>query len=257
MTKEDRIRFIKVLKIAATKEPYRSQYHDLVLKYRTFFHSVRRRTVFLPWHRFFLLKLENLLTQIDCRVTLPYWDWSRTSGNPWEVDGPKSIWSNACYGLGGDGKEPNNCVVNGPFGQGQWNITIDDDKTTCLRRCFQGNPPDAQTVQSVLSLPWQNFSYFEKKLRVVFHHSVACDNIGGHVCSQFAAQTPEFILITSFVDKLWGQWQNMSDFHRDTGFPVVSTNLPGFELRYVGDVYRLDRQPGCVKVIYDKAIKLV
>lgn len=257
MTKEDRIRFIKVLKIAATKEPYRSQYHDLVLKYRTFFHSVRRRTVFLPWHRFFLLKLENLLTQIDCRVTLPYWDWSRTSGNPWEVDDPKSIWSNACYGLGGDGKEPNNFVVNGPFGQGQWNITIDDDKTTCLRRCFHGNPPDAQTVQSVLSLPWQNFSDFEKKLRVVFHHSVACDNIGGHVCSQFAAQTPEFILITSFVDKLWGQWQNMSDFHRDTGFPVVSTNLPGFELRYVGDVYRLDRQPGCVKVIYDKAIKLV
>lgn len=253
MKKEDRTRFIKVLKIAATKEPFRSQYLDLASTYKKFFHRIRKRIVFLPWHRAFLLRLEHLLLQIDCRVTLPYWDWSRTSGNPWELDNPDSIWNKARYGLGGNGTEPNNCVTSGPFREEQWNITTDGDKTTCLKRHFHGNLPDPQKIQTVLSLPWEKFSDFEKILRVTFHHSVTCDNIGGHVCSKEAAQTPEFILITSFVDKLWGQWQNISDFHRDTGYPIVGNNLPGFYLSYVGDVLRLDRQPDCVSIIYDKA----
>lgn len=253
MKNDERRRFIKVLKIVATKEPFKSQFYKLVSKYNNFFHCLKKGSVFLPWHRVYLLKLENLLRQVDCRVTLPYWDWTRSSGNPWKVNDPVSIWSNISYGLGGDGKGPSNCVGTGPFRKGKWNITLNDNKTTCLKRHFHGNPPNAQTVESVLSLPWQKFSVFEDNLRNVFYHSVACDNIGGHVCSREAAQTPEFILITCFVDKLWGQWQNISDFHRDTGFPVVSTNLPGFYLTYVGDVLRLDKQPGCVNVIYDKA----
>lgn len=255
MKKEDRIRFIKVLKIAATREPFRSQYLDLASTYKKFFHRIRKRIIFLPWHRAYLLRLENLLSQIDCRVTLPYWDWSRTSGNPWEVDDPVSIWNKDHYGLGGNGTEPNNCVTTGPFREGQWDITIDEDKTTCLRRHFHGNLPNARKIQTALSLPWEKFSDFEKILRATFHYSVACDNIGGDVCSEEAAQTPEFILITSFVDKLWGQWQNISDLHRDTGYPIVSNNLPGFYLRYVGDMLRLDKQPDCVNIIYDKARK--
>ena len=255
MKKEDRTRFVKVLKIAATKEPFRSQYLDLASMYKNFFHRVSKRISFLPWHRAFLLRLENLLLQIDCRISLPYWDWSRTSGNPWELDNPDSIWNKAQYGLGGNGTEPNNCVTSGPFREGDWSITMDGDKTTCLRRHFHGTLPDPQKIQTVLSLPWEKFSDFEKMLRLTFHHSVACDNVGGHVCSSEAAQTPEFILITSFVDKLWGRWQNISDFHRDTGYPIVGNNLPGFDLSYVGDVLRLDRQPNCVRIIYDKAWK--
>ncbi|KAL9959818.1 hypothetical protein ACROYT_G033174 [Oculina patagonica] len=256
MNKEDRTRFIKVLKIAATKEPFRSQYNDLVSTYKKFFNCVSKRTVYLPWHRAYLLKLENLLKEIDCRVTLPYWDWGRTSGNPWQVDDPISVWSKASYGLGGNGTGPNSCVHTGPFREGLWNITIDGVETTCLKRRFHDNLPDTRKIQTALSLPWQNFSQFEKMLRVRFHHSLACNNIGGHVCSQEAAKTPEFILITSFIDKLWGQWQNISDFHRDTGYPVVSNNLPGFYFSYVGDVLRLDKQPGCVNIIYDKTTRI-
>lgn len=253
MKKEDRIRFIKSLKIAATKEPFRSQYLDLTSTYKKFFHRARNRAIFLPWHRAFLLRLENLLFQIDCRITLPYWDWSRTSRNPWELDDPKSVWNKGHDGLGGNGTEPRNCVTSGPFRKGHWYITMNQDKTTCLKRNLHGNLPDPQNIPTVLSLPWEKFSDFEKMLRVSFHHSVACDNIGGHICSEEAAQTPEFILLTSFVDKLWGQWQNISDLHRDTGYPIVSNNLPGLYLSYVGDMLRLDRQPDCVSIIYDKA----
>ena len=31
---------------------------------------------FLPWHRWFILAFENLLRKVDCKVTVPYWDWS-------------------------------------------------------------------------------------------------------------------------------------------------------------------------------------
>lgn len=42
-----------------------------------------RKEQFLPWHRWYLLQMENLFRRIDCRVTVPYWDWSLFSGTPW------------------------------------------------------------------------------------------------------------------------------------------------------------------------------
>ena len=34
-----------------------------------------RHTLFLPWHREYLLKFEDALVAIDPTVTIPYWDW--------------------------------------------------------------------------------------------------------------------------------------------------------------------------------------
>lgn len=40
---------------------------------------------FLPWHRHFLLRLEQELKSVDARITLPYWDWTR--GDSRSLDG--------------------------------------------------------------------------------------------------------------------------------------------------------------------------
>ena len=52
-----------------------------------------------------------------------------------------------------------------------------------------------------------------------------------------------------------GEWENSSDYHPDTGFPRVCYEIPGFVRRYVGEVQRLDGQPGCVKLVNTKEIQ--
>ena len=35
---------------------------------------------FLPWHRKYLLMLEDQLREVDSAVTIPYWEWTDRSG---------------------------------------------------------------------------------------------------------------------------------------------------------------------------------
>jgi len=37
---------------------------------------------FLPWHRAFLLKLEQKMRERDATVSIPYWDWTQNRGIP-------------------------------------------------------------------------------------------------------------------------------------------------------------------------------
>ncbi|BFO21634.1 hypothetical protein SHKM778_80220 [Streptomyces sp. KM77-8] len=73
---------------------------------------------FLPWHRRFLLDLEEALRRVDSEVTLPYWDWTRdraADSAPWTADL-----------LGGDGRRSDLQVTTGPFAhrEGNWTIRI-------------------------------------------------------------------------------------------------------------------------------------
>ena len=40
-----------------------------------FSRGLHNNGAFLPWHRWFLLQVENALQEQDCRVTIPYLDW--------------------------------------------------------------------------------------------------------------------------------------------------------------------------------------
>jgi tyrosinase len=42
-------------------------------------HQMHHTLRFLPWHRVFLLKLEQALRALHPDVTLPYWDWTQAS----------------------------------------------------------------------------------------------------------------------------------------------------------------------------------
>ncbi|MDQ3286678.1 MAG: tyrosinase family protein [Pseudomonadota bacterium] len=56
-----------------------------------FNHGIHWGPAFLPWHRHFLLRLEWELRQFDDRVSLPYWDWTRSDSRDIDVQPWKSF----------------------------------------------------------------------------------------------------------------------------------------------------------------------
>ena len=77
MTKEERKRYIQTVKTASTHSAYKEKYERLLTLHRDIFPTgIHELDYFLPWHRWFILQYENLLREIDCRVTVPFWDWS-------------------------------------------------------------------------------------------------------------------------------------------------------------------------------------
>lgn len=89
----------------------------------------------LSYHNRYLLRYENLLRQVDCRVTLAYWDWSLFSMSPWNNTSDR-IWYPGPSGLGGNGSDGSSggCVTDGPFSRNVWRKT----NGRCLRRRFSG-----------------------------------------------------------------------------------------------------------------------
>ncbi|KAJ7370850.1 hypothetical protein OS493_029394 [Desmophyllum pertusum] len=124
MTRSERLRYVNTVIKLSTDRRYRREYNRIVgIHKRLFNKGIHTRQQFLPWHRWFLLLFENLLRKVDCRVTLPYWDWSLFSGAAFET-GEDDIWSNKDWGLGGDGKRE--CVKDGRFSSAKkWSLELD------------------------------------------------------------------------------------------------------------------------------------
>ena len=81
MTKAERVRYINTVKKASKDPAYIERYERLLTLHRVLFDTnIHQLDTFLPWHRWFILQYENLLREIDCRITVPFWDWS-LSGN--------------------------------------------------------------------------------------------------------------------------------------------------------------------------------
>jgi len=56
-----------------------------------FFTGIHRGPAFLPWHRYFLLQVEDELRSFDARVTLPYWDWTSDDSRDLDAEPWKSF----------------------------------------------------------------------------------------------------------------------------------------------------------------------
>ena len=74
-----RYRFIQTLKKASKRQDYQR----LVKTHTRQFGNIHNSEQFLAWHRWYLLQVENILREVDPIVTVPYWDWSLWSGEPW------------------------------------------------------------------------------------------------------------------------------------------------------------------------------
>jgi hypothetical protein len=247
MSNTERVRYINTVKAASTNPAYKPQYDSLLTLHKTIFSTgIHEVDFFLPWHRWFILQYENLLRQIDCRVTVPYWDWSLVGANPFS----SSIWNTGTNGFGGNGDSGGGCVKTGPFRQGVWSLPASAGGN-CLRRSFGGTVPDAIAVRDLIlenSNP-PDFTDFEVLLRRQFHDLVHC-RIRGTMCSLDAATAPEFFLHHGFVDKIWWDWQKQSNAHKFHTYFRTQTKYmisTPYRSRHFLD---LNNQPDCVCAEY-------
>ena len=249
LTDAERKRHINtILKVSAKGGIYRAQYEQFINEhYRLFPTEIHEKKHFLTWHRYYILRYENLMRKADCTFTATYWDWSLDSREPFST-GPDNVW-NSDTGFGGDGVDANqNCVHNGPFRKGAWSrVTPDNLPPDCLTRDFNGNPPEEIDVMEVLNI--DDFTEFELDLRVELHNNVHC-RINGIMCTNESASAPEFFLHHTFIDKIWDDWQKKSCAHKYAYFPMVQENMPETDLR-PAELIDLFNQPGGVSVEYE------
>lgn len=252
MTIEERVRFIQTIQKANLDPNYRDEFSRLTdIHLQQFFHGVHTVNFFLPWHRWYLYEFENFLRRIDCRVTIPYWDWARVTETIWRENHARDIWNPGPHGLGGNGRqEEDYCVMDGPFRKGKW-YQSKKSGSGCLKRNFHYSrkPRDTTAIRKTIS---SKFSVFEYNVRKVFHNEIHC-LIGGTMKSNRSAQSPEFWLHHAFLDKIWVEYQERGDEQRNEYYPQVKDTLPGCRSKWrPGDFVHETNLPGCVGILYEE-----
>jgi len=120
MTFNERLRYINAYKTVSTTQPFQAEFDRYVdIHVRLFSEGIHRFPQFLPFHRRYLLGFEDLLRKVDCRVTVPIWNWARHSPNAWHPNPSYHMWDNI-GGFGGNGSSSDYCVRSGQFAKGLW-----------------------------------------------------------------------------------------------------------------------------------------
>ena len=245
MSFEERIRFIKAFKLLSSDPRYIRDYEKLG-KLHTVVPQLKN---FFPWHRWYVLELENLLRQIDCRVTIPYRDWIKDAAIWTRGTKIEDTWNPGPHGLGGNGVSPFDCVMDGPFKKGEYSLP-QSAGGNCLKRHFNYscNLPNAEQAKNLLTEA--NYIVFRDTIFYGYHTSY--HQCVGATLADFktAPYSPEFWLLHSFLDKLWVEWKknnrgsktglsHVSDFMVETGY-------------YPWEYLDVDHLPGDVKVLYEE-----
>ena len=245
----DRERYTQTVITIATDERYRARYEALVNQYSESVTTLAQSTdptvsQFFPWNRFFLLQYEDLLQEVDCRVTIPYWDWTALPMSPYLTP----VW-NPDSGFGDSARTKDSCVENGPFRFGQFEIVGGG----CLQRDYrmQMFPSRAIIEQDLLTLPAEDFAQFHQFLQVFIHINVRCF-VGGQMCSDESANDPVYLLHLAQIDTIFSRWQAIDS---QRGSIYLSDNRPlelsngslVSEYNYIGSL------PGGNSVCYEPA----
>lgn len=139
-------------------------------------------SLFLPWHRAFLLEFERAMQRHDSGVRLPYWEFSAA-----DPDG--KVWNDDF--LGGPGET----VIS----EATWN----GQPWTFRRADF--NPREVLVPAEALNQ--QVFDEFSQALEYGMH-GTAHGAAGGNVLNpQQTAGDPFFFFLHANVDRLWWEWQ--------------------------------------------------
>lgn len=206
--------------------------------------GAHRGPAFLPWHREFLMQLENDLQEINSSITLPYWNWTIDAALP---DPKRSeIWAVDIMGGDGDPADENR-VADGPFAYsaGNWPIPDGHGGPALLRQFATIMPtlPTAEDVKLAMDEVLYDTPPFSSSPFVVgfrnriegwvtqrgdprvktpgsqLHNRVHLW-VGGSMVPMTSPNDPVFFLHHCFIDKIWADWQAANEtLWREQGYP--------------------------------------
>lgn len=158
---------------------------------------------FFPYIRHFLLEYENLLREVDCRVSIPFWDWTAFHDVPYK----SPVWNNE-QGFGDTSDQSTTCVTTGPFRQGEYHVSPEGGGG-CIKRQYTKATYPSRTVvdKDILTLPAAQFNTLHRFLQLYCGISVQ-SLVGGTMFSPNAAEDPVFHLQLSQLDYLFTRWQS-------------------------------------------------
>jgi hypothetical protein len=191
---------------------------------------------FMPWHREFVNRYENLLRSIDPKLRMPYWDWTTDANNSNGVDLFTSDFMGSDQGRAG---EPFNsfdadydCSIarQGLDYSCLGGIVCSDQPVDFRRPPYiierevgSGIPtdidPDSVIINSTTSAPpGDEFLWLWGGSLVNLNYSVETNHKNAHSyigktmeCRHTSFEDPFVHLIHSNIDKLWAMWQRNPD----------------------------------------------
>ncbi|EDO43733.1 predicted protein [Nematostella vectensis] len=250
MPYEERARYTRAFYKATTDPLYKDDFEKLLIEHSrlpsNYLHHMPQ--IFFPWHRWYLSKIESFLKMIDCRVTIPYWQWTAQAGHLWRTL-PSDVWASGPQGLGGNGVPPDWCVQDGIFRVGNWHMPVVKGGG-CLKRQFNKtcHLPDEADLKKALEI--KDFLTFERIIRDTFHnrfHDCVGRLMHFHVT---ASDTPEFPLHHAFIDKIWDMWEKKHKVNKYRYYTSQNYLMPLAD-RYPWEYLESDHLPGNVRVMYE------
>lgn len=133
---------------------------------------------FLPWHRVYLYKLEQLMISVDPAAFIPYWNWTTQRTFPSRLrDFTPSV-------------------------------PMPDGSTVVVVRNV-GFPPPLPTKAYINSVSSETtFTDFATQLELA--HNDVHGWVGGIMNTMFSPADPVFWLHHANIDRIWNQWQKKS-----------------------------------------------
>lgn len=217
-------------------------------------------SLFLPWHRMYILGYENLLRSLpgfEC-VTVPYWDWER------EKDREMSAAPLKRDTFGSLANQPSStqCINSGIARTWEARQTIGG--TPCVKRAVRRSGSftgEASMQEMIQNEPLD--AEFSRWLEGSPHASPH-NFIGGHMSSMLSPQDPLFFMHHANVDRMWGLWQDFHEYDQVSKFALTSTHYTarGSGLVGTGEVgldavmpFRYSNDPASVMSVFREPVR--
>lgn len=187
-----------------------SEWDRLVQLHIDFNDEAHDGSYFLPWHRLFLLRLENALRKYQPDLAFPYWDWAQDAADA----AMSPVWKEDFAGGAQRGSQP---IQSGTFE----NIDARRPVEHIVRRDFtsgvSGEIPLLWSIGPLDQLTkeeaWSNFTDGMEAAHALPHMY-----IGGDMSDIFRAPNdPVFYLHHGFVDWLWTERQKITGLNQFGG----------------------------------------
>lgn len=257
LTSQERQTYINTFLTAAQNPIYKPRYDALISLWKQSFEnnitqsaspSISQYFVFI---RYFLLEYEDLLKDIDCRVGIPFYDWTPFPIAPYTA----AVWDNT-NGFGDTSDSVDGCVVTGPVRKGQFEITPSAGGG-CLQREYRNQRFPSRDIvdRDLLPLPSDEFSSFHRFLQLFIGLNVQCF-VGGTMCGVDAANDPVHILHLAQLDSLVTRWQFIGQGRQEVRYAFDNSPLllsPGFSVSQFSNNLNL---PYDICILYEPPVLL-